>query len=150
VDIFAKDLVIVPTHVHGNHWTLAAINFKMRRFECAGAAQPPARGAALSRTAPRAQVLRLAARLARPGARHAAQVRRGRVARQEEAGAPCAPPHTRRAIDSIALRPAQSFDFSGWGEDAVFKVGTPQQKNGWDCGVFMCACPHGAECTQFS
>jgi len=33
VDVFSKDLIIVPIHVHGNHWTLAVINFKERRFE---------------------------------------------------------------------------------------------------------------------
>jgi len=27
------DLVIVPIHCHGNHWTLAVINFSARRFE---------------------------------------------------------------------------------------------------------------------
>ena len=32
-DVFAMDLVIVPIHCHGNHWTLAVINFKQRRFE---------------------------------------------------------------------------------------------------------------------
>ena len=32
-DIFTKDLVIVPIHCHGNHWTLAVVNVKKRRFE---------------------------------------------------------------------------------------------------------------------
>ena len=33
VDVFAKELIIVPVHVHGNHWTLAVINFKEKRLE---------------------------------------------------------------------------------------------------------------------
>ena len=33
VDVFTKDLVIVPVHCHGNHWTLAVINFRDKRFE---------------------------------------------------------------------------------------------------------------------
>ena len=32
-DIFNMHLVIVPIHCHGNHWTLAVVNFKWRRFE---------------------------------------------------------------------------------------------------------------------
>ena len=31
--MFVKDLIIVPIHCGGNHWTLAVINRKMRRFE---------------------------------------------------------------------------------------------------------------------
>jgi Ulp1 family protease len=33
VNVFAKDLVIVPIHCHGNHWTLAVVNFASKRFE---------------------------------------------------------------------------------------------------------------------
>lgn len=33
VDIFAKDIVIVPIHCHGNHWSLALINFVQRRVQ---------------------------------------------------------------------------------------------------------------------
>ena len=32
-DVFSKDLIIVPIHRHGNHWTLAVINMKQKRFE---------------------------------------------------------------------------------------------------------------------
>ena len=32
-DVFSKDLIIVPIHVNGNHWTLAVINFTLKRFE---------------------------------------------------------------------------------------------------------------------
>jgi len=33
VDVFTKDLIIVPIHCHGNHWTLALVNLKSKRFE---------------------------------------------------------------------------------------------------------------------
>jgi sentrin-specific protease 1 len=33
VDVFAKDLVVVPIHRDGNHWTLAIINLRQMRFE---------------------------------------------------------------------------------------------------------------------
>jgi sentrin-specific protease 1 len=32
-DVFSKDLIIVPIHCHGNHWTLAVINLRQKRFE---------------------------------------------------------------------------------------------------------------------
>ena len=32
-DVFGMDLVLVPIHCNGNHWTLAVINFVDRRFE---------------------------------------------------------------------------------------------------------------------
>ncbi|KAI9002361.1 hypothetical protein BC832DRAFT_571405 [Gaertneriomyces semiglobifer] len=32
VDLFSKDLIIVPVHL-GNHWTCAVINFRRKRFE---------------------------------------------------------------------------------------------------------------------
>ena len=31
--VFSKDLLIIPIHCHGNHWTLAVINIKLKRFE---------------------------------------------------------------------------------------------------------------------
>jgi len=33
VDVFTKDMIMVPIHCHGNHWTLALINLKAKRFE---------------------------------------------------------------------------------------------------------------------
>jgi sentrin-specific protease 1 len=33
VSIFSKELLIFPIHCHGNHWTLAVINFTKKRFE---------------------------------------------------------------------------------------------------------------------
>jgi hypothetical protein len=32
-DVFKMDLIIVPIHCHGNHWTLAVINLMAKRFE---------------------------------------------------------------------------------------------------------------------
>ena len=32
-DVFGMDLVLVPIHCNGNHWTLAVINFVDKRFE---------------------------------------------------------------------------------------------------------------------
>jgi Ulp1 family protease len=31
--VFSKDLLIIPIHCHGNHWTLAVIIIKLKRFE---------------------------------------------------------------------------------------------------------------------
>ena len=33
MDVLGKDLIMVPIHLHGNHWTLAVINMKQNRFE---------------------------------------------------------------------------------------------------------------------
>jgi sentrin-specific protease 1 len=33
VDIFALDLLFIPIHCNGNHWTLAVVNFCDKRFE---------------------------------------------------------------------------------------------------------------------
>jgi len=33
VDVFAKDMLICPIHCHGNHWTLALVNFCDKRIE---------------------------------------------------------------------------------------------------------------------
>ena len=33
VDVFTRDLLIFPIHCHGNHWTLAVINMRMKRLE---------------------------------------------------------------------------------------------------------------------
>ena len=31
--VFSKDLLIITIHCHGNHWTLAVIIIKLKRFE---------------------------------------------------------------------------------------------------------------------
>ena len=33
VDIFAWKMLIVPIHRHGNHWTLALVNFELKQIE---------------------------------------------------------------------------------------------------------------------
>jgi sentrin-specific protease 1 len=33
VDIISLDKVVIPVHVHGDHWCLAVINFQLKRFE---------------------------------------------------------------------------------------------------------------------
>ena len=92
VDVFSKDLVIVPIHCHGNHWTLAVINFKARRFEY----YDSLRGS------------------------------EGRVLE-----------HLRRWLaDEHQDKKKAAYDTSEW-TDTSWKSGTPQQRNGFDCGVFM-------------
>jgi sentrin-specific protease 1 len=92
VDVFSKDLVIVPIHCHGNHWTLAVINFKARRFEYYDSL-------------------------------------RGSEDRVLE--------HLRRWLaDEHQDKKKAAYDTSEW-TDVSWKSGTPQQRNGSDCGVFM-------------
>ncbi|KAL1505122.1 hypothetical protein AB1Y20_008881 [Prymnesium parvum] len=31
--VFDKEMIMVPVHCHGNHWTLAVVNFKKKQFE---------------------------------------------------------------------------------------------------------------------
>ena len=33
MNVFSKDLIFVPIHCSGNHWTLALINLRQKRFE---------------------------------------------------------------------------------------------------------------------
>ena len=93
VDVFTKDLIIVPIHCHGNHWTLAIINLKQKRFEYLDSL----RGGA------------------------------GRVLE-----------NLRQWLQDESLeKKKEAIDVSGW-QDVVYRTGTPQQRNGYDCGVFMC------------
>lgn len=34
VDLFSKDVILIPINQGNSHWTSAAINFKKKRFEC--------------------------------------------------------------------------------------------------------------------
>jgi len=93
VDVFSKDLIIVPIHCHGNHWTLAVINMKLKRFEYYDSLRGPAEMTLV---------------------------------------------HLRRWLeDESRDKKKAPLDTSEWTE-VVWKRGeTPQQRNGYDCGVFM-------------
>ena len=92
-DVFSKDLIIVPIHCHGNHWTLAVINMKQKRFEYYDSLRGPP-GMVLT--------------------------------------------NLRRWLEDESLdKKKVPFDTSGWTE-VVWKQGqTPQQRNCYDCGIFM-------------
>ena len=94
VDVFTKDLLIVPIHCHGNHWTLAVVNFKSKRFEYYD-----------SLFGSEDMVLK--------------HLRRWLEDEHQEKKK--APYDTGEWIDMV------------WGQAS----GTPQQRNGSDCGVFM-------------
>jgi len=91
-NLFVKDFVVIPVHVHGNHWTLALINFKERRFEYYDSL------------------------FGHPG-RTLVNLRQYM---HDES-------HDKRKLP---------FDDTGW-SDLVHHDG-PKQRNGSDCGVFMC------------
>mmetsp|Transcript_4108 Transcript_4108/g.8852 ORF Transcript_4108/g.8852 Transcript_4108/m.8852 type:complete len:685 (+) Transcript_4108:229-2283(+) len=93
VDIFEKDLVLVPIHCHGNHWALALINLRQERFEYLDSLFGSAGG-----------VLR----------------------------------HLRQYLqDESQDKRKMTLDLSRW-VDVEYKEGIPRQRNGSDCGVFMC------------
>ena len=92
VDVFSKDMLIFPIHCHSNHWTLAVVNFRERRFEYYDSL----------RGSPDEVLINLRKWL------------------QEES----------------RDKKGAEFDVEGW-TDVSFKSGTPLQKNGFDCGVFM-------------
>jgi sentrin-specific protease 1 len=91
--VFSKDLIIVPIHCHGNHWTLAVINMRQTRFEYYDSLRGPP-GMVLT--------------------------------------------NLRRWLEDESLNKKQvPLDTSGWTE-VVWKQGqTPQQRNCYDCGIFM-------------
>lgn len=91
-DVFSKDLIIVPIHCHGNHWTLAVINLKLKRFEYYDSLR---------------------------GSEDLVLI------------------HLRKWIEDESMdKKKVPFDTSGF-QDVAYKAGTPQQRNGYDCGVFM-------------
>uniref|UniRef100_A0A7S0IT36 Ubiquitin-like protease family profile domain-containing protein n=1 Tax=Calcidiscus leptoporus TaxID=127549 RepID=A0A7S0IT36_9EUKA len=92
VDIFSKDIVIVPIHCHGNHWTLALINFMQRRFEYLDSLFGGDGGVLAN---------------------------------------------LRRYLEDEHLNKKQaSYDTNGWQDLCHSEI--PRQRNGFDCGVFMC------------
>jgi len=96
VDLFAKDLLVCPIHCHGNHWTLALVNFYDKRFEYFDSLSG-GDGGVLG--------------------------------------------DLRRYLKDEHLdKKKESWDDAGWTDHTWTpqRNGTPRQRNGWDCGVFMC------------
>ncbi|KAF6766191.1 cysteine proteinase [Ephemerocybe angulata] len=92
VDIFSRDVVLIPVN-HGNaHWTAAAINFQKKRFESYDSMGM---------------------------ATEAVWKRLRDYVRAEHLN-----------------KKKKPFDFTGWKDWAPDS--TPQQDNGYDCGVFTC------------
>ncbi|KAJ4494254.1 hypothetical protein C8R41DRAFT_909813 [Lentinula lateritia] len=92
VDLFSKDIVLIPVNHNNTHWTAAAINFRQKRMESYDSMD-------LDRSA-------------------VFKVLRGYIDAEHR---------NKKGIP---------FDFTGW-EDYILKD-TPQQENGYDCGVFTC------------
>ena len=129
VDVFAKELIIVPVHVHGNHWTLAVINFKEKRLEYYDSLRGPPENVLVD--------------LRRWLEEESQNKKKVRQARRPAACAPCpcSPAHRGASLMRRGARSLQvPFDASaaaGW-TDVVWKEGeTPSQENGFDCGIFM-------------
>jgi sentrin-specific protease 1 len=108
IDIFAKDVVLIPINHNNSHWTGAAINFRMKRIESYD-----------SMNLNRRQVFK--------GLRHYIDLE-----------------HQNKK--------KEPFDFTGWEDHEPDD--TPQQENGYDCGVFTCrfleALSRGEEKFNFS
>ncbi|PPQ98266.1 hypothetical protein CVT26_013534 [Gymnopilus dilepis] len=92
IDIFSKDVILIPVN-HGNsHWTAAAINFRQKRIE----------------------------------SYDSMNMAKERVFKA-----------LRRYVnDEHMNKKKKPFDFTGWTDWAPET--TPQQENGYDCGVFTC------------
>jgi len=92
VDLFAKDVILIPINHHNSHWTGAAINFRRKRIESYD-----------SMDMDRRNVFK----------------------------------HLRYYLDAEHKnKKKKPFDFEGWVDYTL--EGTPQQENGFDCGVFTC------------
>ena len=105
-DVFAKDLLLFPIHCHGNHWTLAVVNFRDKRFEYFDSISHE-------------------------------DEETGEYWPSDDGGVLA---NLRRYIkDEHLTKKKASWDDTSW-TDHVWTAGvhTPLQKNGWDCGVFMC------------
>ncbi|TFK20152.1 cysteine proteinase [Coprinopsis marcescibilis] len=92
VDIFSKDVILIPVNHRNQHWTAAAINFKAKRFESYDS-------------------LNMAG---------------------EEV---CERLREYVAAEHLNKK-KKPFDFTGWKSHVA--EDTPQQENGYDCGVFTC------------
>ncbi|KAG7099478.1 hypothetical protein E1B28_001326 [Marasmius oreades] len=93
VDIFSKDMILIPVNHNNMHWTGAAINFRRKRIESYDSMN----------TMDRSRVFK----------------------------------HLRTYLDSEHRNKKKTpFDFSEWND--YTSEDTPQQENGYDCGVFTC------------
>ncbi|OAX39413.1 cysteine proteinase [Rhizopogon vinicolor AM-OR11-026] len=92
IDIFSKDVILIPINHSNSHWTGAAINFRRKRIESYD-----------SMNIDRRPVLKA----------------------------------LRHYLDSEHRNKRKKpFDFTGWQDHNP--EDTPQQENGYDCGVFTC------------
>lgn len=92
IDIFSKDVILIPINHNNSHWTGAAINFRRKRIESYD-----------SMNIDRHQVFKA----------------------------------LRSYLDSEHRNKRKKpFDFTGWQNHNP--EDTPQQENGYDCGVFTC------------
>ncbi|KAA1468571.1 cysteine proteinase [Dentipellis sp. KUC8613] len=92
IDIFSKDVILIPINHNNSHWTGAAINFRQKRVESYD-----------SMGMNRREVHKL----------------------------------LREYIDAEHRnKKKKPFDFTGWQDYSP--ENTPQQENGYDCGVFTC------------
>ncbi|KAF8624771.1 hypothetical protein AX15_005662 [Amanita polypyramis BW_CC] len=92
VDLFSKDVALIPVNHNNAHWTCAAINFRKKRIESYD-----------SMGMAKDEVFK----------------------------------HLRSYLDAEHRnKKKRSFDFSSWENYAPDS--TPQQENGYDCGVFTC------------
>ncbi|KAF8640350.1 hypothetical protein AX17_000021 [Amanita inopinata Kibby_2008] len=92
LDLFSKDIALIPVNHNNAHWTCASINFRRKRIESYD-----------SMGMAKDEVFK----------------------------------HLRSYVDAEHRnKKKQPFDFSGWENYAPDF--TPQQENGYDCGVFTC------------
>ncbi|KAF7784744.1 hypothetical protein Agabi119p4_909 [Agaricus bisporus var. burnettii] len=109
IDIFSKDMILIPVNHNNAHWTAAAINFRRKRVESYDS-MGMAKSIVFS--------------------------------------------HLRKYLDAEHRNKKKTpFDFTGWQDYAPDDV-TPQQENGYDCGVFTCqfleALSRGEEMFRFT
>jgi len=92
IDIFNKDIILIPVNHQNSHWTAAAINFKEKRVESYDSMG---------------------------------------IAKEKVFT------HLRSYINAEHMNKRKKpFDFTDWKNWAPDT--TPQQENGYDCGVFTC------------
>ncbi|KAG8913284.1 Smt3-specific protease, partial [Tulasnella sp. 417] len=92
IDIFSKDVILVPINLGNAHWTCAAINMKKKRveyYDSMGSQRPKVY-----------------------------QILRDYLEKEHKA------------------KKSKPFNFDGWQD--YWSEETPQQENGYDCGMFIC------------